>query len=313
MKKITTTDEIEDDWLEDVNPHDPLPSPPTFTEEEVQKCKDSGDYSPILFEWYKFVASLVFVIAHIMRESPALRVIPSLQFHILTGLLNRCGRLMLSNVALSHKGRFGETTAIVDRCIFESALKVTWLCTDSSHEKFVRYLADGLKTELEFKGLIEANISGRGGEEFPIEKRMLKSIANSIKAGQITESEVRDAKKLPDIAAMLSAVGLDRLTYVIAQRIGSHHVHGTWPSLLFHYLEESKEKENYLSPRGHDCTTHINQYMYIPLGVMRALAAYVHFIFANASDAEKFEKLLESTEEEIMRVYTEAIGGDLRS
>ena len=306
-------DEIEDEWLEPVNPRDPLPKPPTFTEEEIQECKDNGDYTPILFEWYKFVASLVFVVAHIMRESPALRSIPDNQFHVLTGLLNRVGRLMLSNVALSHKGKFGETTAIVDRCIFESALKVTWLCTDPSDEKFVRYLADGLKTELEFRELIEGNIVARNGEEFPIEKRMLKSISNSIAASQISEDEIRDARKLPDIASMLETVGLDRITYVVSQRIGSHHVHGTWPSLLVHYLEKSKKQENYFSPRGHDCTTHINQYMYIPLGVMRALLTYVQFIFAVDSDAEQFEKLLESTEEEIMRVYKEAIGGDMRS
>jgi hypothetical protein len=93
------------------------------------------------------------------------------------GLVNRCARLMLSNVALSHDGKFGETTAIVDRCIFESALKIIWLCRSASQEEFTRYIATGLKTELEFKAAIEANIMANDGVPVPIEKRMLTLLA----------------------------------------------------------------------------------------------------------------------------------------
>jgi hypothetical protein len=75
---------------------------------------------------------------------------------------------MLSNVALSHEGKFGETTAIIDRCIFESAVKIIWLCQSASDEEFTRYLADGLKTELEFKKRIKRNIVANGGKVSPI-------------------------------------------------------------------------------------------------------------------------------------------------
>src|SRR6266480_119580 len=70
------------------------------------------------------------VAAHIQRSTLAFRHIPSQHYHVLVGLLNRCARLMLSNIALSHEGKFGETTAIIDRCIFETAVKLTWLCID---------------------------------------------------------------------------------------------------------------------------------------------------------------------------------------
>jgi hypothetical protein len=82
---------------------------------------------------------------------------------------------MLANIALSHEGKFGETTAIVDRCIFETAVKIVWLCEDPSQEKFDQYLAEGLKTDLEFKAQIESNIAARNGQAQPIETRMLRS------------------------------------------------------------------------------------------------------------------------------------------
>jgi hypothetical protein len=287
-----------------------LPDPPSFSEEEMKRCSETGDYTPALFEWYKFVASLAFVVTHILRTSPAYRTIPDRHYHVAAGLMNRCARLMLSNVALSHEGKFGETTSIVDRCIFESAIKIAWLCENPSDDSFVRYLADGLKTELEFRAEIKANIAGRGTTALPIETRMLRSIANHIAASGLSDAEITSTKKLPDLASQMAAVGQTRLHYVIAQRIGSHHVHGTWPSLLFHYLEEQSGDPITFVPRGHDCKTHINQYMYISIVVLRALRAYVNYAL-HVGEADALVGLFASTEDELMRVYTEAVGGDL--
>jgi len=102
-----------------------VPEPPKFTEADWLKCRDSGDYCPILFEWYKFVGTLCNFFASIRPDSPAVRSIPPVHYAVMIGLLNRCSRLMLSNVTLSHEGLFGETTALLDRCIFESCVKVT--------------------------------------------------------------------------------------------------------------------------------------------------------------------------------------------
>jgi hypothetical protein len=293
-------------------PEDILPTAPTFSVEDMERCRRTGDYNPVLFEWYKFVASLAFLVTNIKRQSPAFRPMPPRHYHVLIGLLNRCARLMLSNVALSHEGKFGETTAIVDRCIFESALKVVWLCEQPSEERFTRFLADGLKTELEFKQEIEANIETRGGKVLPIEQRMLRSIANHIAAAGLTPDEIVAAKKLPDVASMMSSLGFTRIHYVIAQKIGSHHVHGSWPSLLFHYLEEESEEEAFaFAPRGHDCETNRNQYMFVSGVVLQAMASYVRYAFNENKDAETFGSLFDTTEQEIMKVYRDAVGGDL--
>jgi hypothetical protein len=285
-----------------------LPNPPTFSQEEISRCRETGDYAPILFEWYKFVGSLNVIVAHIQRESPAFRAITPQQYHVLIGLLNRCARLMLANVALSHEGRFGETTAIVDRCIFETGMKIIWLCRDASQEKFVRYLADGLRTELEFKAQIESNIASRGGEPLPIESRMLRSIGNHIASSGLVETDIDTAKRLPDLASMIGSLGYARLTYIVGQRMGSHHVHGTWSSLLMHYLEERDGAPNFIfQPRAHDCETHINQYMFVPRIVLDAMTAYVQFAFNESLEVKAFVDLFESTETELMRVYEEAI------
>lgn len=288
-----------------------LPTPPVFPEELVRHCRATRDFRPILFEWYKFVGRLVAVIAHIQRESPAFRPIPATHYHVLIGLINRCARLMLSNVALSHEGRFGETTAIVDRCIFESAIKILWLLKDPIEERFSRYLADGLKTEVEFKGRIQSNIADRSGMPLPIETRMLQSIYRHIAAAGLTEETVISTKKLPNLASMIDSLGLDRLLYIVGQKIGSHHVHGTWPSLLLHYLEEQDGNGDFqFAPRGHHCSTHADQYVFIPLIVLQALCQYVSYVFDSRDYVSVFINLFQSTEDEIRSIYSEVTRED---
>lgn len=285
-----------------------IPDPPKFTDDQIEKCRESGDFMPMLFEWYKFVAHLCILFALIKSESPAVREFPSIQYSVLTGLLNRCSRLMLANIALSHNGRFGETTALLDRCIFESCVKVMWLCNKRTDDAFNRYLADGLKTEVELSAEIRSNIAGREENQvLVIEQRMLKSIERHMALAGLTEREISETKKLPNTAAMISDLGHQRLMYVVGQRLGSHHVHGTWPSLLMHYLEE---EDGFLMLRDHDCATHPNQFVMVPLLVLSAMAAYIGFIFDSSEDIEPLNGLLDSVEQEILQIDSEMSEGD---
>lgn len=286
-----------------------IPQPPRITKNQLARCHETGDYRPLLFEWYKYVGLLSSFYSCIRSDSAAVRSLPTLHYATLVGLLNRCSRLILANVALSHKGLFGETTAILDRCIFESAVKVIWLCTKGDDEGFSRFIADGLKTELELKKKIEKNISDRGGSILAIEKRMLTSISNFVSCSGLTEPEIESAKKLPDLAAMIDVIGQDRLLYLVGQKIGSHHVHGTWPSLWLHYLNE---QDGMLGPRDHDCPTHINQYVFVPLLVLQAADAFVNFICHDQRDAVDWSGLLDSVREEILRLYAEHVGDDFK-
>ncbi len=284
-----------------------IPQPPQITEEQLKDCRESGDFRPVLFEWYKYVGTLCSFFASIDPNSSALRQILALHYAVLIGLLTRCSRLMLANVALSHEGLFGETTSIIDRCIFESSTKVVWLCTVPDEDRFTRFIADGLKTELELKNQIEEKIASRQGRKLAIEERMLTSINNSISLSQLSEAQIQAATKLPDLASMIKVIGSDRLHYVVGQKIGSHHVHGTWPSLRLHYLEEVN---GVLRPRDHNVPTHVNQLVFTPLLVLEAIIAFIYFIFKDHNDSDDISTLPKAVMDEILKIYSEVVGND---
>lgn len=284
-----------------------IPQPPKTSQEQLARCREADDYRPVLFDWYKYVGVICNLYASVRMDSPALRPMCALHYAVLVGLLNRCARLMLANVALSHEGRFGETTAIVDRCIFESAVKLTWLCVKGDEESFMRLIADGLKTELEFKTTIQRNISDRGGKPLRIEERMLASITRGVSESGLDQEEITSAKRLPDLAAMIELITRDRLLYVVGQKMGSHHVHGTWPSLRMHYLQDCG---GVLGPRDHDCQTHVNQYVFVPEAVLGAMHAFVSFVVPDTKDAKVLLQQLELVRKQIRQIYLYAVGDD---
>lgn len=290
-------------------PYDNLfPDPPIFSTEDIEKCRESGDFCPILFEWYKYVGIITSLVACIKKSSPAARSIQSIHHGVLIGLLNRCSRLMLANVALSHQGLFGETTSIIDRCIFESTVKVIWLCEQGSDDAFTRFIAEGLKSELELKSEIQKRIEARENKILKIEKRMLESIKRYIKMSGLSDSEIETSKKLPDMASLIESIGKERLAYVVGQRIGSHHIHGTWSSLILHYL--NCDDDGTFRPRDHDCSTHVNQYIFLPLMVLSGLKAYCNYIMAEPKYAQPLVDFFQSIEKEIVQITKELVGSD---
>lgn len=285
-----------------------LPEPPRITNDHWETCRKTGDYCSILFEWYKFVATLCSYVASIDRRSPTIRSIAPVQYAIAVGLLNRCSRLMLSGVVLSHKGLHGETTAILDRCIFESCIKVGWLCDADNRDGFVRYLADGLKADIELKSQILKIVEARSGTLLEIERRMLSSIERGVAASGLNESEISECKRMPDLASMMDRLGQDRLIYVVGQRLGSHHVHGTWTSLRMHYLREDEGESLVL--RDHDCITHEEQYIFVMSAALFALRRFVRYMIEEEEVTSAFEGLFEAVVLEIDKVNGELAKGD---
>jgi hypothetical protein len=290
--------------FEDLN----FPQPPDVTDEELERCRASGDYCPVVFEWYKYVGLISNFFASIRIDSPALRPLPKQHYYILVGLLNRCARLMLANVALSHEGLFGETTAIIDRCIFESAVKLQWLCRKGTDDAFARFITEGLKTEVEFKDQIQVFIAERNGVPLQIEKRMLDSINHAISDSGFSEQQIRESSKLPSLADVIRDLRHHRVLYVIGQKIGSLHVHGTWPSLRMHYLTE--RKDGLLGPRDHDCPTHVNQYVFFPRVVLHAMSAFADFVCSDTEDARALKGFLDAVSGEIEKLNAEVVGND---
>lgn len=286
------------------------PDPPKIDADEMQRCRETGDYSPVFFEWYKYVASLCVIFANLKQDTPAVRKdISKRDYGILIGLLNRCARIMLANVALSHKGEFGESTMILDRCIFESCVIINWLCkSNKTEDRFDRYIASGLKTELELRDQVQKAVSARGGKKVAIEHRMLESVKGCLAEAGFDEEKIEKTKRLPDMASMLDSLGQPRFSYTAGQRVSSHHVHGTWVGLRNHYID--------LADDGSYCTkqfspTHVDQYVYISFTVLDALGCFIEFGFGSSED-EKREiiKLFCDAFKEISSINDEMIKTD---
>jgi len=287
---------------------DLFPPMPSFSDELIQRCSNDEDAMPLMFEWYKYVGAVCNIVASVDRRSPAFRSILPVHFAILTGLLNRCSRLMLANIRLAATGLYRETTRILDRCMAETAVKIQWLCLKHSDESFGRYLADGLAKDLLLKDAILDNISERDGGPLVIEKRMLESIQYCLESAGLTEARVRESKKLPDLFSMCRDLGLEEIFYTVSQRIGSHAVHGTWTDLVFHYLEGDEKGAWHL--RDHDVKTHENQFMFVSLLILHAMKAFIEYLSDDPELTEEFVGFFEEIVRSIMQTSEISLADD---
>ena len=285
-----------------------LSQKPTFPPELWDKCQRNKDFMPILFEWYKYVGGACNILASISRHSPAIREVPALHYAILTGLLNRCSRLMLSNMRLSVTKKYGETIMLLNRSIIESAVTVQWLCCKDSEDCFQRYLADAIKRDLKLKDYIQRKIAERGGDALIIENRMLASMQECIDSTGLSEEQIRKTKALPDLWSMCRDCGLSERFYIAAQGMGSHAVHGTWTVLRSHYLRQDENGEYYL--RDHNVRPHEDQFMVILLVILETLKRFMEYVVPNVTDRGPVESILTETMADIGKLTSEIVSPD---
>ena len=287
----------------------PFPPPPRISEKLKAQCRASGDWIPILFRWYQYTGAVVVTLASFEKDPSLFRTNVDVHDSVTGGLLCRIARLMLSNVHLSHEGKFGETTRIVDRCIVESAIKLAWLTRRNDPERFRRFLAHSLKSDLRLKAHIRQNIEERNGQMLSIENRMLRSIECRMTESGLTEEEVENTARLQDFATMISDIGIkDRLFYIVAQSMGSHHVHGNWTSLVFDYLE--KTPEGTFVPKLKHVDTHINQYIFVSLVVILGMGSYVSWAMCDEPEKQDILEFLVSLEQEISQIVALIVEND---
>ncbi|MFA5309730.1 MAG: DUF5677 domain-containing protein [Dehalococcoidales bacterium] len=286
----------------------PFEQKPTFPAELWARCRKDNDFMPILFEWYKYIGGTCNIVASISRLSPAIRKMPALNYAILTGLLNRCSRLMLSVLRLSVTKKYGETIVLLDRSIYESAVTVQWLCCKDSDDCFKRYLAGGMKSDLKLKDHIQQSIDKRGGDILVIEKGMLASIQEYIVSTELSEEQIRQINSLPDLWSMCRDVGLSEKFYIGTQRMGSHAVHGTWTALRGHYLKQDADGE--YSLRDHDVRPHENQFMVIPLVILDTLKKFIDYVVPDPTHREPIESIIADTNAEVLKLTQEIVSPD---
>ncbi|MBK9578946.1 MAG: hypothetical protein IPO40_17890 [Fibrobacteres bacterium] len=287
-----------------------FPPFPEIAESEYEECAKRLEFSPILFEWYKLIGVLCCSICSIARRSPIWVIEPTnIQYGILVGLINRCAKLILSNMALSFEGKNGEATSIIDRCIFETAIKIQWLCLDLSPDKFARYLSEGLKSDVVAKEDVLENIRVRGYQT-EIEKRILAAIEKRIFQSKMTEDQIVASMKLHDLATMIRDLNLPRTQYVFGQKLGSHNVHGNWSALLWFNLNVDSNGE--FSPNDNFAPTAQDQYAATIRNVLSALGSYLNCFGIKCPEIEsEINKYFEKIDGEVTKICSILLETDL--
>lgn len=285
-----------------------LPELPTILDDDIQRCKENNNFMPIAFKWSKYCGIMSIRFASISLDSPSInREIDPLYITILQGLLNRCSRLLMSIMHLASAKKFDETIRIIFRCLIETIIKIEWLSLNKKSDAFIRYIADGLKSDLELKKLIETNINKRKNKILQIEDRMLKSIQKCIRHSGMKEDQIIETKKMPNFYTICIETGYDENAYISFQRMGSHSIHGTFTDLLFHYLEE---KNGVLSLKDN---TDLPKESYLTnpcLFLTKALEKYSTYIFHDTELILELTTFLKEIRMQIFSYFQASKGSD---
>ena len=288
-----------------------LPFPPTFTEDQFSMARSERYYYPIVFELYKHVAIMGITCAQIRHDSPDFRQFPVRHYAILIGLLNRICRLMLSSIALTHEGHYGETMRLLNRCIVESVVNILWLCKQNDPSLFQRFLADGTKSEVELLDIILNNISQRDGQTLVIEDRMLRSMHRFINSTGLSSEEVMATPKLPNFKDRLTTLDFNDQAYLAIQKMGSHAIHGTWPDLLRFYLDWD-EGDKFL-PADLGSRPNAFDYIHISSFVIDAMRCFLNYISESKYNLDEWLPQIKLTSDLLTKVENLRSEVDLES
>jgi hypothetical protein len=134
-----------------------------------------------------------------------------------------------------------ETSVIFARLAFEAIVNIAYFVEFSAPELFESYIRYSMKHERRLHGRIMKNVIARGGQELPIERRMIDSIERaSLESGFPLDAFSASApknwgdKKLFERA---QAVGFEDV-YLTTFSGPSHSVHGNWMDLLEYHLDQ---------------------------------------------------------------------------
>ena len=128
-----------------------------------------------------------------------------------------------------------------------------------------------------------------------IETRMLESIDKIVHFSELTREQIVSTPKMLHVADLVSRVGMERLQYVVSQRMGSHHTHGTFTSLFTNYVTVSEHSNS--DPQIYERISKVEHFQLLGpcFNVIPAAQVYVHSVLgANgvklaADSSEKLE------------------------
>jgi hypothetical protein len=162
----------------------------------------------------------------------------TLEEAVFGGQFVRLSKLLRGFLEQSKDSR-AELAWVSARLIIECIVNVCYLIANRSEELLKSYLHQSLQHERDLLKTIHTNIKERGGEELPIERRMIGSIERTFLNSQIRLEDVPE-KKIHNWGGKTlrqKAEALGMLTvYKIVIGGSSRNVHGSWHDLLQHQL-----------------------------------------------------------------------------
>jgi hypothetical protein len=211
---------------------------------EIAGETDIEKINEVAFELYKEALSVVNLAAHLLDEEASVKGGWPRNQAICAGLMIRIAKFMLVITQLSAKGNRAEVVSALNRSINESAINLEFLVSTNDDKYFDQFVKFSLGPERELYDIIQANVAARGGEAWPIEQRMLKSINAVCHASGVKIEEVN--RKYGDwgggLRERLKALNKEE-RYVGMQRLPSHAVHGTWVDLYLNHLEHDSKTD----------------------------------------------------------------------
>ena len=278
-----------------------LGRPVAVTDETLQECVAKMSFSPLAFELYKESAHVLAVCSHLYAcSSPEEAALPRNQA-ICAGLLVRITKFMAAVASLvSQEADRADVVVALNRCITESATDLRFLMIKNEDRFFEQFVRVGLSSERELYDVIQKNITERGGETLPIERRMLKSIDKVCRLSGVAIADVQ--LKMGNwgggLRSRLSAIG-EGDAYPMLQRVPSHAIHGTWVDLVQHHLTEV-DKGGF---RPDPTSSRVDSRLMLPVCVLVLSAArtYVEGFFSSLCE---LEPLLERIADLIRRIMS---------
>jgi hypothetical protein len=203
----------------------------------IEHETDIEKLNELVFELYKEAVGVVNLVAHLLDDTAAGKGGWPRNQAICSGLMIRISKFMLVVAQLSATRNRADVVFALNRSIMESTINLEFLVTKNDDKFFDQFVKFSLGPERELYDAIQDNIEARGGEMWPIEKRMLESINGLCRASGVKIEEV--SQKYGDwgggVKERLKALNKER-QYVGMQRLPSHAVHGSWVDLYKHHL-----------------------------------------------------------------------------
>lgn len=213
-----------------------LPKPYEPDWKKLKSATSESQFSEASFYLLREAAQLVAAIAGLKPRVP----IKERNDAILLGLIVKAAKVTKGILRDASDGEVEQQLSMF-REFIEAIANLLWLMhDDGSGSRFSMFVEAGLGAEKSMLATIAKNVDERGGEALHIEKRMIASITDTLKAADIEDvSEIRSGKELakqgfPKIEQRVQELG--EIAY-FAYRGPSASVHTTWSDIFKHHLE----------------------------------------------------------------------------